>query len=109
MQPTQELFRLWARCRDGTFAARGIPRLMQPIHQEIDNLLVRGSFSGNPRLIGMYWELVDHRDWFWTFLEIDCVEPTNNAEGHALRHTVISKNSRSVHKPLQSAASSRPR
>lgn len=89
MRPTKKLFRHWARCRDGTLTRRGFERLMKPIRQEIDGLLLRGAFSGNPRLTGMCWELVDHRDWLWTFLDVAGVEPTNNAAERALRHAVI--------------------
>ena len=52
MRPTKELFRHWARCRDGTITRRGYVRLMQPIRQEIDGLLLRGVFSGNSKLAG---------------------------------------------------------
>ena len=38
---------------------------------------------------GMCEPLYDHRDWLWTFLEVDGVEPTNNASERALRHAVI--------------------
>ena len=34
-------------------------------------------------------ELSRHRDWLWTFLETDGVEPTNNAAERSLRHAVI--------------------
>jgi transposase len=34
-------------------------------------------------------ELYTHREWLWTFLEVDGVEPTNNASERALRHAVI--------------------
>jgi len=89
MRPTKELFRHWSRCRDGTITRRGFERLMQPIRSEIDSLLVRGAFSANPRLTGMCWELVDHRAWLWTFLDVEGVEPTNNAAERSLRHAVI--------------------
>ena len=89
MRPTKELFRHWSRCRDGTITRRGMLRLMQPIRQEIDSLLLRGVFSGNPKLVGMCKPLYDHRDWLWTFLEVEGVEPTNNASERALRPAVI--------------------
>jgi transposase len=89
MRPTKELFRHWSRCRDGTITRRGFERLMQPIRREIDGLLLRGAFSGNQRLIGMCDELYQHRDWLWTFLDIEGVEPTNNASERALRPAVI--------------------
>jgi transposase len=104
MRPTKELFRHWSRCRDGTLTRRGFQRLMQPIRREIDGLLLRGAFSGNPRLTGRCWELHDHREWLWTFLEVTGVEPTNNAAERSLRHAVIW---RKLSFGTQSAAGSR--
>jgi transposase len=89
MRPTRELFRHWARCRDGTITRTGLLRLMRPIRQEIDSLLLRGAFSGNAKLVGMCESLYDHRDWLWTFLDIEGVEPTNNVSERALRPAVI--------------------
>ena len=89
MRPTKELFRHWARCRDGTITRTGMLRLMRPIRQEIDSLLLRGVFSGNSKLIGMCEPLYDHRDWLWTFLDVEGVEPTNNVSERALRPAVI--------------------
>lgn len=89
MRPTRQLFRHWSRCRDGTITRRGFERLMQPIRKEIDSLLLRGVFSCNAKLIGMCEPLYDHRDWLWTFLDVEGVEPTNNASERALRPAVI--------------------
>lgn len=89
MRPTQELFRHWSRCRDGTITRAGMLRLMRPVRQEIDSLLLRGTFSGNVKLRGMCGPLYDHRDWLWTFLDVEGVEPTNNASERALRPAVI--------------------
>jgi len=89
MRLTRELFRHWSRCRDGTITRRGMLRLMQPIRKKIDSLLLRGVFSGNAKLIGMCEPLYDHRDWLWTFLDVEGVEPTNNASERALRPAVI--------------------
>lgn len=85
MRPTRKLFRLWARYRDGTLTRIGFQRLMKPVRQEIEALLLRGDFAG----IGMAQELWKHRDWLWTFVEMEGVEPTNNASERALRHAVI--------------------
>jgi transposase len=68
-------------------------RLMRPIRQEIDNLLLCGAFSSNAKLCGMCNPLYDHCDWLWTFLEVEGVEPTNNVSAPrgslALRPAVI--------------------
>jgi transposase len=89
MRPTKELFRQWSRCRDGTITRRGFERLMQPIRQEIDGLLLRGVFSGNAKLQGMCGPLYERREWLWTFVDVAGVEPTNNASERALRPAVI--------------------
>jgi transposase len=89
MRPTKELFRHWSRCRDGTITRTGMLRLLRPIRQEIDGLLLRGVFSGNAKLTGMCAPLYDHRPWLWTFLDVAGVEPTNNASERALRPAVI--------------------
>lgn len=104
MRPTKELFRQWSRCRDGTITYRGMQRLLAPVRQQVNDLLLRGMFSGNSRLIGMCQELYDHRDWLWTFLEVEGVEPTNNAAERSLRHAVIW---RKLSFGTQSAAGSR--
>jgi transposase len=104
MRPTREMFRLWARYRDGTLTRLGWKRLMHPVRQKIDALLLRGACSGNPRFVGMCNELYDHRDWLWTFLDVEGVQPTNNASERALRHAVIW---RKLSFGTQSAAGSR--
>jgi transposase len=100
LRPTRKLFQLWARYRDGTLTRVGFQRLMKPIRQAIDALLLRGAFAG----IGMAEELYNHRDWLWTFVEVEGVEPTNNASERALRHAVIW---RKLSFGTQSAAGSR--
>ena len=89
MRPTCEMFRLWARCRDGTITRAEFLRVMQPIRQQINHFLLRGEFSGHRKLVGMCTPLYDHRDWLWTFLDVEGVEPTNNASERALRPAVI--------------------
>ena len=69
---------------------------MHPIRQDVESLLLRGHCSGNSRLQGMCQELYDHREWLWTFLEVEGIEPTNNASERALRHAVIWPSSRSA-------------
>ena len=89
MRQTRELFRLWARCRDGPLTRRGLKRLMAPVRREVESLLLRGRCTGNVALTGMCRELYHHRNWLWTFLDYDDVEPTNNSSERSLRHAVI--------------------
>jgi transposase len=89
LRQTRELFRLWSRCRDGTMDRAEFRERMTPLRQEVAGLLLRGMYSGNARLKGMCKELWGHREWLWTFVTCEGVEPTNNASERALRHAVI--------------------
>jgi hypothetical protein len=104
MRPTRELFGLWAHYRDGTLTRRSWLRRMQPIRQEIDALLLRGAYSDSGRLRDMCGPLYDRRHHLWTFLEVEGIEPTNNASERALRHAIIW---RKLSVGTQSAAGSR--
>jgi transposase len=88
LRPTRELFRQWSRCRDGTISRAELNRSLTPVRRAVEGLLLRGLFSGHPRLVGTCRELYNHRQWLWTILEQE-VEPTNNASERALRHAVI--------------------
>ena len=104
MRSTREIFRHWSRCRDGTITRAGVKRLMHPLRREVESLLLRGECSGNDRLFGRCRELYHHRDWLWTFLDVEEIEPTNNASERSLRHAVIW---RKLSFGTQSAAGSR--
>ena len=82
MRPTKELFALWKRVRDGTLPA---PRL-RPTHATdprrggraaAARLLQRADRAASARNCG------EHRERLWTFVEVDGVEPTNNAAERA--------------------------
>jgi len=87
MKPTKEMFELWQKVRDGTITRRTFQKRMQPIRERIDALLLRGYFNAHTH--NFCKELVDHRENLWTFIDIDGVQPTNNAAEQALRHAVI--------------------
>ena len=86
---TCKLFEHWGNYRDGTISRAAFVRRMAPVRREVDRLLLRGVTSGNKSLVGMSQELYEHRDWLWTFVRCEGVEPTNNAGERALRHAVI--------------------
>jgi len=86
---TCKLFEHWANYRDGTISRAAFVRRMAPVRREVERLLLRGAASGNKSLVGMCQELHEHRDWLWTFVRCEGVEPTNNAGERALRHAVI--------------------
>src|SRR5690348_2465512 len=87
MRPTKELFVLWQKVRDGTLSRPAFVEQMKPIRAEVEGLLLRGYF--NARVKGFCKGLWEHRQNLWTFVEVEGVEPTNNAAEQALRQAVI--------------------
>lgn len=86
LRQTKELFLQWARCRDGTISRQQLKQVLSPVREKVNGLLLRGYGTA---VDGMCRELYRHRDWLWTFLETDGIEPTNNAAERSLRHAVI--------------------
>jgi hypothetical protein len=84
-------FQHWKRYQAGEIRWETFRTSMRPVRQEIDALLLRGTFSGNKRLIGMFNELYKHRRWLWTFVDVKGVEPTNNTAERAWRPAVIDR------------------
>lgn len=101
MRPTKELFRQWSRCRDGTLTHTELQQTLAPLRRDVDALLLRGYGTA---VDGMCRELSSHREWLWTFVEVEGIEPTNNAAERSLRHAVIW---RKLSFGTQSAAGSR--
>jgi transposase len=87
MRPTKEMFALWAKVRDGTLTRRQFQQQMQPIRFQVEGLLLRGYWKAC--LYGFCKELYEHRERLWVFVDVEGIEPTNNAAEQALRHAVI--------------------
>jgi transposase len=87
MRPTKELFGLWQKVRDGTLSRVEFPQQMQSIREQVEGLLLRGYC--NHRVRGFCTDLWEHRARLWVFVDVEGVEPTNNAAERSLRHAVI--------------------
>jgi transposase len=104
MRQVRLMFDTWWRYKSGEITWDDFQREMTPIRTNVNALLLRGVFSGNARLVGTCSELYEHRDWLWTFVDVQGIEPTNNAAERALRPAVIY---RKLSFGTQSAAGSR--
>lgn len=89
MREVRLMFEQWSQYKQGKIDWAAFRSNMAPIRQAIDALLLRGVFSGNKRLRGMCKELSRHREWLWTFVDVEGIEPTNNNAERALRPAVI--------------------
>ena len=88
-RPVEVMFIIWHKYKSGLIAWEAFQSEMRPVRQEVDCLLLRGVASENKRLVGMCRELYKHREWLWTFVEVQGIEPTNNTAERALRPAVI--------------------
>jgi transposase len=86
---TCELFEHWADYRAGRISRAALLHRMGPVRRKVECLLLRGTQSANKDVRGTCRELYEHRQWLWTFLRHEGVEPTNNAGERSLRHAVI--------------------
>ncbi len=86
---TCELFEHWADYRAGRISRFALLHRMGPVRRKVESLLLRGTQSGSRSVRGTCRELYEHRQWLWTFLRHEGVEPTNNAGERSLRHAVI--------------------
>jgi len=89
MRQVKLMFQHWREYRAEKISWKTFQRRMAPLRAEVNALLLRGVFSENDRLIGMCEELHKHREWLWTFVDCEGIEPTNNTAERALRHAVI--------------------
>lgn len=89
MRQVKAMFAHWKRYKNGELDWPTFQANLVPIREEINALLLRGVYSGNSRLQGMCEQLWDHRDWLWTFVDVQGIEPTNNTAERALRPAVI--------------------
>jgi len=102
MRPTKALFALWQKVRAGTRTHQAFRQQMHPLRQQVEGYLLRGTFDA--RTAGFCKELYEQRERLWVFVDVEVVEPTNNAAEQALRHAVIW---RKLSFGTQSAAGSR--
>ncbi len=89
MRQVKLMFQHWRRYQAGEISWGTFRAYMSPVRKEINALLLRGVYSGNQRLVGMCRELYNHREWLWTFVDVQGIEPTNNTAERALRPAVI--------------------
>ena len=87
MRPTKEMFGLWQKVRDGTLSRAEFQEQMRPIRTGVEGVLLRGYC--NHRVSGFCTDLWEHRARLWVFVDVEGVEPTNNAAERSLRHAVI--------------------
>jgi transposase len=95
----QKLFAQWHQWKSGGIDWTTLSRCCQPIRLAFEQTLERavdlGSKQGEKtpwaRTVSTCGQLLQQKEALWTFLEIQGIEPTNNAAERALRQAVIQR------------------
>jgi transposase len=89
LRETRRMYRAWHKVRDGTLTRRGFQLQMKPIRRRILALLEEGRGLPCRKVPGMCKEVLKLDAALFTFVDVEGVEPTNNAAERALRFAVL--------------------
>ena len=85
---TKTMFKWWHRVRDGTLTRRGFRQKMAPLRLDFERLLKHGQ-RGGTSISGSCSEMLKLFDAFFTFVDHEGIEPTNNFAERQIRHAVL--------------------
>lgn len=98
----KRIFQLWHRVRDGTLSRVGFQQKMIGLRFEVEARLKLG-VRGGTSIAGSCREMLQLFDAFFTFVDHEGIEPTNNLAEQQLRYAVIwRKTSFGTHSPAGS-------
>ncbi|MCI0570014.1 MAG: IS66 family transposase [Myxococcaceae bacterium] len=111
------MFAWWEQVKEGSLSRRAFRRRMAPVRERVEVLLREGAACERKATAGRCREILKLASSLWTFVNVEGVEPTNNAAERALRSAVLwrkgsfgthsSKGSRFVERMLTVAATLR--
>jgi transposase len=84
-----QMFTWWHRVCEGTLTRSTFRSSMRPLRQEVERLVAAGSQCGVSTTAGPCQERLKRREALWTFVQVEGVEPTNNAAERAIRPGVL--------------------
>lgn len=83
------MFKWWHRVRDGTLSRRLFERRMRAVEREVGRLLREAAVCPDAKTAGMATEILKLEAALWTFVQVEGLEPTNNAAERAIRPAVL--------------------
>jgi transposase len=85
----RRMFRAWHKVRDGTMSRAAFQLSMKPVRRRILALLEEGRTLSCRKVSGMCKQILKLQDALFTFVDVERLEPTNNAAERALRFAVL--------------------
>jgi transposase len=89
LEQVKEVFTLWHQVRNGTLSRVEFQVRMEPVQQQVKELLQAGSRSTHPKTRHTCQNILKLWESLWTFVRVEGVEPTNNNAERPLRRAVI--------------------
>jgi transposase len=86
---TETMFHAWHRVRDGTETRAEFRKLMGPLSEQVVVWLQDGASCSVEKVAGRCREILKLEPALWTFVDVEGVEPTNNAAERILRQGVL--------------------
>jgi len=83
------MFRAWHKVRDGTLTRAEFKLTMTPVRRRMLALLEEGRGLPSTKVSGMCKHILKLQAALFTFVDVERVEPTNNAAERALRFAVL--------------------
>ena len=84
----RQVFHLWHRVRDGTLTRAQFRWRMRPLRREVERLLKLGAI-GRTSIAGSCLEMLRLLHAFFTFVDVEGVDPTNNHGERQIRAAVL--------------------
>lgn len=86
----KKMFAWWSQVKDGLLSRDDFIERMAPVQKRIERLLENAAACPKAeKTAGMAREILKLKDGLFTFVEVEGIEPTNNAAERAIRPAVI--------------------
>jgi transposase len=89
LKQARRMFKWWHRVRDGTLSRRTFERRMREVEREVGRLLRKAAVCPDRKTAGMAKQILKLEPALWTFVQVEGLEPTNNAAERAIRPAVL--------------------
>jgi len=89
LEQVRQIFDLWPRVRDGTLRRVEFQVAMEPIRQQVGELLREGAALPYEKTSRTCQNILKLEAALWTFVSVERVEPTNNGAERPLRRAVL--------------------
>lgn len=90
LKQRDKMFEWWAKVKDGLLSRRAFLERMAPVRDAIERLLTRAAACPQAgKTAGMAREILKLKDALFVFVDVEGIEPTNNAAEQAIRPAVL--------------------